>query len=312
MSSTHRADRPFVSVIVPVYNDTERLDRCLAALHAQSWPKDALEVLVVDNNSQQDVSVVTRKWPLVRLLHEPVPGSYAARNTGVAAARGPLLAFTDADCLPAEDWLERAWEALRSARSDQGPMLVAVGGPVRLFARAEASPTWVETYELTTGFDQRRYIERQHYTVTANCVTTRDAFERTGPFDASLRSAGDKDWGQRAHKAGVKLVYAPSAIVRHPARHDLEELLGKRRRQTGGLWRSLQDKKPRWAATAQMLVQVTRPPLQRMSKAWLNSPTPTTLGKLQSAARVLAVSSILSAVCSVEVVRLHLGKAPER
>ncbi|HEX2735241.1 MAG TPA: glycosyltransferase [Polyangiaceae bacterium] len=299
-----------VSIIVPVYNDVARLQSCLRALTKQSWPSARFEIVVVDNNSEQDVASVAHAHG-VTLLREPTPGSYAARNTGIAAAKGEILAFTDADCLPSEHWLERAVEALLAARTTPSDPVI-VGGPVKLFPRDADAPSWVETYELTTAFDQRRYVQEQHYSVTANCVTTRATFEQVGLFNAELRSAGDKEWGQRAYAQGAKLVYAPGAIVHHPARHDLTELLSKRRRQTGGMWRAAQNTLPRWAASAKMLAQVTRPPAERLVKAWKNSPDQSPLGRLKSVGRVAAVAGALSAVCSVEVCRLHLGKVPER
>src|ERR1044071_6513252 len=104
---------PFVSVIVPVWNDSARLDRCLRALEEQTYPGDLYEVVVVDNGSDEPLGPVIERHGRASLVRETKPGSYAARNTGLAHARGEVVAFTDADCLPAPDWIEQGVARLR-------------------------------------------------------------------------------------------------------------------------------------------------------------------------------------------------------
>src|SRR5690606_32801495 len=109
-------------------NDVSALRRCLAALEDQDYPGDLVEVLVVDNASDEDVSAAVPSDPRFQLLQEPRRGSYAARNTGVRAATGEVLAFTDSDCVPRRDWLRRGVETLRS-----DPRADAIGGAIELF-----------------------------------------------------------------------------------------------------------------------------------------------------------------------------------
>ena len=90
----------FVSVIIPVYNDLKLLSTCLECLDRQTYPKTRFEVLVVDNGSDLPVQPIVSRYSNVKLEKESMPGSYAARNRGIAAARGEILAFTDADCRP--------------------------------------------------------------------------------------------------------------------------------------------------------------------------------------------------------------------
>src|SRR5262245_46024865 len=96
---------PFVSVIIPVYNNPDGLRRCLHALEAQTYPKSRYEIIVVDNGSDTPPADMVRAFDRVTLLEEAVPSSYAARNRGLAQARGEVIAFTDSDCIPAPDWL---------------------------------------------------------------------------------------------------------------------------------------------------------------------------------------------------------------
>lgn len=97
----------FVSVIIPVLNDSERLKLCLEALEHQTYPKKLYEVIVVDNGSDQSIGSVVSKFTQATATAESHPGSYVARNKGILIAQGDIIAFTDADCIPALDWIEK-------------------------------------------------------------------------------------------------------------------------------------------------------------------------------------------------------------
>ena len=107
---------PRVSIVIPVFNQAQDLGRCLAALERQTYPADRFEAIVVDNGSDEPIGPVTERFSFVRAICEPAPGSYAARNRGIEASRGEVLAFTDADCLTRRK-LDRAGRACRRASS---------------------------------------------------------------------------------------------------------------------------------------------------------------------------------------------------
>ena len=219
---------PPVSVIVPVKDGAAALDRCLAALDAQDYP-GLVQVVVVDNASTEDVGAAVAGHSSVALLREERRGSYAARNTGLAAATGEVLAFTDADCEPDPAWLREAVTCLRAA-----PPAAMVGGRVELTYAAGRPVTGSELFEHLHGFRQDRYLADQRFAVTANMVTWRATMDRTGPFDAALLSRGDAQWGQRVAASGGVQRYAPGAVVRHPARATLGESVTKWRRVARG------------------------------------------------------------------------------
>nr|WP_297425127.1 glycosyltransferase [uncultured Actinotalea sp.] len=223
--------RPTVTVVVPVYDDVDRLRLCLRALARQDYPAHLLDVVVVDNASPSDQSPALPTGDArFRLLHEARRGSYAARNTGVAAARGDVLAFTDADCVPRPDWISRAVDRWGGA-ADR-----AVGGDIRLVFRDGRGPvSGPELYEVQHDFLQRTYVERWHFAATANLVVPRPLFERVGAFDSALQSGGDLDWGRRLAGAGGHLVFAADAVVEHPSRPTWGELGRKTVRVANGL-----------------------------------------------------------------------------
>ena len=223
-------EKPFVSVVIPVYNDLDRLRACLTALEAQSYACDRYEVIVVDNASSQPVCPAVAGFGHVVLEAEPQRGSYVARNRGVAAARGDVLAFTDADCRPAEDWIEAG-----VAELEANPSCGLVAGRVRVFAEDPAAPTVVERYELAFGFPQERYA-RLGFGATANLFTRRDVFESVGGFDPSLQSGGDREWGLRATASGFKAIYGDAVRIDHPARKTWGELVKKTVRTNRGMF----------------------------------------------------------------------------
>lgn len=220
------ADRPTVSVIIPVRDDP-RLMVCLEAVRRQTYPAALVEVVVADNGSRTPVAESLRGLPNLRCVSEPEGGSYAARNAAVLASTGAVLAFTDADCLPEPTWLEEAVAAI-AAGAD------IVAGHVQVYARDDRRPHPVEAYELVHAFPQETYVSRGGASVTANMCTTRAAFDAAGPFRAELASGADIEWSQRANSLGMRTVYRPSALVRHPARDSYRALRSKLERVIAG------------------------------------------------------------------------------
>ncbi len=218
-----------VTVIIPVYNDAERLKLCLQALENQTFAAEAYEVIVVDNRSTEAVAPLVTAFKHARCLFEEQQGSYAARNRGLSQARGEILAFTDSDCIPRPDWIERGVAILRD-----DDRIGLIGGRVELFSIDPNQPTAAELYEIMGSFQQKVYVEQKHFGATANLITTRNVMDIVGPFDASLLSGGDGEWGRRVYAAGYKLTYADDVVVRHPARHSLAELRSKAIRLSEG------------------------------------------------------------------------------
>lgn len=216
------SDMSRVAVIVPAYDPGAELDRCIEAILGQKLATGEFEVVVVDNGSAPPISP---SWgPRVRVIREPTPGSYAARNAGIAATETGVLAFTDADCIPQPGWLDAGMRALRSGAG-------AATGPVVVF-RSD-TPTVTERYELRYAFPQDHYLA-EDFGVTANLFVTRAAIAQAGPFDANLRSGGDREFGQRLARHGLRTEWVDAAAVMHPARRTIGQLLAKTRRTWAG------------------------------------------------------------------------------
>lgn len=213
---------PRLSVIVPVYRDWDRLRLCLAALARQSLPSGDFEIVVVNNEDSEPPADL--RAPNLKFLKESRGHSYAARNTGLAAARGAVLAFTDADCEPEPGWLAAGWASLQGEAALAGGR-IEVGGD---------AATLAADYDRAFAFPQDANA-RVGRSVTANLFVRRIVAISLGGFDDNLQSGGDFEFCRRAKQAGHTLTYAPTAVVRHPPRDSLGALLRKNRRTAGGI-----------------------------------------------------------------------------
>ncbi len=224
-------ERPFVSVIVPVYNDPDGIRRCLTALTEQTYPDDRYEVLAVDNGSTDNTPEVIREFEGVELLVEDgIQGSYAARNRGIEAATGGIFAFTDADCTPDPGWIVAGVETLDRENAD------LIGGRV-VFEFSEEK-TAAERFDASVNMRNDQSVQ-DGVAKTANVIVRRAVVEDIGPFPQHLPSGGDVHWTGAATDAGYRLMYGADVIVRHPSRQ-FTELLRKQYRVGKGqiqIWR---------------------------------------------------------------------------
>lgn len=254
---------PVVSVVVPVLDDAARLAACLDALHRQVDAPE-LEVVVVDNGSTDTSVAVARAHPLAPVVVvEPRRGSYAARNAGLAVATGSLVAFTDADCVPAPDWSSRGAASLVDA--------AVVGGHVQ--PTSSVGPSVWERLDRAIYLRQQDLVTQQGYSATANLWVRREVLDEVGPFDASLLSSGDFEWGQRAIALGQRASFAADVVVTHAPRTTLSSTW-KLHRRLGAGWARLEDRYPQlrealWVplGTAVDLIALDGPALRRREVA---------------------------------------------
>jgi GT2 family glycosyltransferase len=219
MTATHAENREAVrrvSVVIPHYNDLEGLDRCLEGLSRQTYPVH--EIIVADNGSPVGAEAVAGAvGHRAKLVIVTDKGAGPARNGGVRAATGELLAFIDSDCQPDPDWIEGGVKALEKWD--------LVGGQVRVLVDDPAAMTPTEAFELVFAFNNERYVEKLGFSVSANLFCARALFEDVGGFGVGVSE--DVEWCRRAVARGYRLGYAAGAVVGHPARRTWPELVRK-------------------------------------------------------------------------------------
>lgn len=294
---------PFVSVIIPVYNDSERLKHCLQALNQQSYPQHLYEVIVVDNGSNQGEAVDSVVTPFHQAfcVYESTPGSYAARNHGISIAKGEIIAFTDADCIPALDWLEQGVINLQRV-----PNCGLVVGKIELFFQNPGKITPVELYESITAFPQKELLEKYRYGAGANLLTWKQVIEKVGVFDATLKSSGDVEWCRRIFDAGYQQVYADEVCVQHPARTSWRELYKRTIRLVGGVYDLHQKKNPNSPQNIvflSLLLKNLIPPLNFVVNSFLDE----RLKNLQQKIQVSLVMFLVRYISVWEIIRLRFG-----
>ena len=293
-------DLPHVSIIIPVFNQPVELLECLRALERQTFPH-RFEVIVVDNHSDEPIADLTAQFPFARSVYEEKPGSYAARNRGIDASHGTLLGFTDADCVPAPDWIERGVAAIR--RLPEGGM---IGGRIDLTSRNPRKPSSAELYESVFAFPQERFVS-WGFAATANLFTTRTTVARVGRFNDALMSSGDMEWGQRVRFCGLAQAYADDVRVSHPSRPTLNDLFRKVRRVAGG---NQQLADLRGQGTAGLLAYAWQQLIQlRRLRANVYHDR---LDSVSRKLRFAAVVWIVDLLRTVERYRVHYGGTPRR
>jgi glycosyltransferase involved in cell wall biosynthesis len=215
------AASPNVSVIIPHYRDLRGLAVCLEALERQLFPRDRFEIIVADNASPEGPEVVAAVIAgRARLVVVPEKGAGPARNGGVAASSGEILAFIDSDCVAEPEWIAEALKGLQDFDFIGGRVKVLVEDPRRI--------TPVEAFERVFAFDFKTYIEKKRFTGAGNLVCPRRVFDAVGGFKSGVSE--DLEWSRRAQACGFTLGYVPKAIVAHPARRSWPELVAKWRR----------------------------------------------------------------------------------
>jgi GT2 family glycosyltransferase len=223
-----------LSVIVCTRDRPDELGRCLAALESQASP--AGEILVVDNSAEGTALPVCRQAG-VECLHEPRPGLSRARNRGIAACRGELIAFTDDDVEPSPSWCGEIAAAFAGSTAD------CVTGLV-LPAELETAAQLTFQFELgafgggfapllfgPTFFAETLGMGPQVWRIGAgaNMAFRRGVFDRVGPFDERLGAGAsgcseDSELWYRVLAAGGACLYEPRAVVRHHHRREWRAL----------------------------------------------------------------------------------------
>ena len=213
------------SIIIPAYNAEHTLGACLAACATQGYPD--YEIIVVDDGSIDGTAEIAGKIPETHVIRQLNQGPAAARNRGAREAAGEILAFTDADCVPAVDWLARILEGFQDG-------VVAVGGT---YACVNPNSRLARVIQAEIAHRHGQFQVDVDFLGSFNVAYRADAFQAAGGFDESYRTASgeDNDLAYRLQDAGGRLRFARDAVVAH---YHPERLLPYLRTQARhGFWR---------------------------------------------------------------------------
>ncbi len=217
MTATRRST-PNVSVVVPVRNGAPKIARCLQALLDQTL--QPCEVIVVDGHSTDSTVEVAGRFP-VAVTYEDYRTVGGARQIGVEHAQGDYVAFTDADCIPREDWLENLVREF-----DEG--IVGVGGGIRNIGKGlweESIALALDTFLGSANSVQDRVLKEKKFVKSisgCNSIYRKKDLVTIGGFDVRLSVNEDTELNRRLQQLGT-LVYTPDAIVHHHQERALGE-----------------------------------------------------------------------------------------
>ncbi len=206
----------FFSIIIPTYNRPAQLANCLNSLSALDYPANRFEVIVVDdgsNNPPNEVMSTFGHQFQLSILTQQNAGPAAARNSGVAHARGPFLAFTDDDCAVTPKWLKAL-----AARFSTSPTRAIAGRTINALPHnpfAAASQTIIDLVHAYYNADP----SRAQFMASNNLALHADVFHTLGGFDENFRTSEDRDLCDRLLYRRYMLTYAPEVMVYHF--HDL-------------------------------------------------------------------------------------------
>jgi GT2 family glycosyltransferase len=212
---------PKVSVVVCVYNGERTLSACLASLEKLNYPN--YEVIVVNDGSTDGSEKIAEGYQYIRLINQENKGLSEARNVGIQASSGEIIAFTDADCTADADWL--TYLVARFQSSD----FAAVGGPNLSPPDDSMIATCVA---VSPGAPAHVLLDDEvaEHIPGCNMAFRREALQAIAGFDPIFRAAGDDvDVCWRLQNKGYKIGFSPAAVVWHFRRNTIRDYLKQQR-----------------------------------------------------------------------------------
>jgi O-antigen biosynthesis protein len=212
---------PMVSVVICAYNAERTMRQCLKSLRGLRYSN--YEVVIVDDGSRDRTAEIAMEFPEFRLIRQPNKGLSEARNVGLRAARGEVVAYTDSDCVVDPDWLNLMMRAMVEGGFD------GCGGP----NYAPHEKGWVEACVAVAPGAPSHVLfdaDRAEHLAGCNMAFSKAALLHVGGFDPQFTSAGDDvDICWRMLQAGYRLGYCPAAFVWHFRRNTAKAYFGQQR-----------------------------------------------------------------------------------
>jgi GT2 family glycosyltransferase len=220
---------PKVTVAICTRNRPEDLKRCMEAL--MKLPDDGQEIMVVDNcPSNEDTMHLVATYRRARYVREPRRGLNVARNRALREASCPIVAFSDDDAVPDENWLRAL-----TRNFDRDRVACVTGLTMPLELESEGQKAFEKYNSFSKGFEKRIFNSLHNPLNTgkvgagANMALRKSALELVGEFDEALdagtptHSGGDHEYFSRILRAGYYIVYDPEALNWHKHRRTMEE-----------------------------------------------------------------------------------------
>lgn len=219
---------PFVSIIIPCRDEEKFIGRCLDSIIAQDYPKDKIEVLILDGRStdrtREIVKKYTQKYPFIKVLDNPRKIAPAALNIGIKKARGGIIIRMDAHNVYEESYVSKCVKYLKEYNVDNvGGIWIMLPANNTIVAKSIALalsyPFGAGNAYYRIGIKKPRYVD----TVPFGCYK-REVFDKVGLFDEELLRGQDAEFNARLRKNGGKILLVPEIVSYYYARDSLSKL----------------------------------------------------------------------------------------
>jgi len=271
-----------LSIVIPTYKSWDEIRRNFCHLTGLG---SELEVIIVDNVLKK--TIPSGLPSCFTIIHEPIPGSYAARNAGIKKAAGRCVFFTDADCYIPVSTIRLLIDLSRETS-------LVCSGPTRI--QTNEIKSIITLYDKLFAFDYDA-MKKSNTAITANLLVPKFYFDSVGMFNSNTYSGGDVEWTKK-YSASHKICYINDLIILHPPRKSLSELATKARRTVGGRWQTLN-----FIKTVSLVLS---PPIRRIMKICRSDCS------LWVSSRLIILLIYLKAVEFIELISLMLGGKRER
>ena len=238
MNSLPKNNLPLVSIIIPCRNEGKFIGKCLDSIIGQDYPKENLEVLVVDGMSEDRtrniVEQYTKKYPFIRFLDNPKKITPCALNIGIKNAKGEFILWMSAHNKYEKDYISKSIKYLKEYQADNvGGIMVTLPRNKTFIGKAVvnvlSSPFGVGNSVFRVGSEKPRWVD----TVFGGCYK-KAIFDKIGLFNENLIRGQDMEFNLRLKKAGLKTLLVPEILSYYYARSELKPFCKNNFRN--GLW----------------------------------------------------------------------------
>lgn len=232
------SERPFVTVLIACRNEGRHIRPCLKSIDENDYPKDRLEVIVLDGMSEDDTRKIVQEYalahPYVKLIENPKKITTTALNIGIKASKGEYIVWMGAHSSYAKDYISKCIEAsLKYGVENVGGAIVAVKRDESFMAdcitKAISHPFGIGGAKFRIPPKEPTFVD----TVFGGCYR-RDVFDRIGLFNEDLERSQDIEFNLRLRKAGGRIMLVPDIISYYSARTDFWSFL--KHNYSNGVW----------------------------------------------------------------------------
>jgi cellulose synthase/poly-beta-1,6-N-acetylglucosamine synthase-like glycosyltransferase len=235
MKKSDETETPFVSIVIPMYNEEKTVGECIEAILNQSYPSEQYEIIVVsdgcNDNSEEIVRNIMKSANkfYIKMVRQENQGAAAARNFGAKSSRGAIVLFIDADCIADFRWIEEMIKPLSKNN------VAGVQGAYKTKQKEiVAKLSQIEFEERFKKLQQTEYVD---FVGSFSAAYKREVFEKFNGFNTKFVMNEDVDLAYRISSDGYKLYFNPGAVVYHLHPESLSKYI--RLKFWRGFWRTI-------------------------------------------------------------------------